>query len=87
MKNKLTDLNNHLFSQLDRLNDESLKDKELHAEVARSQAVASIAKQIICNATLALKAEKMRHEGEIKNAPEMLNEPQKPKLVAGPRGV
>ena len=29
MKNKLTDLNNHLFAQLDRLSDENLSADEL----------------------------------------------------------
>lgn len=57
MKNKLIDLNNHLFAQLERLNDEALKGEELHAEINRSKAVSGIATQIIGNARLALDAQ------------------------------
>ena len=32
-KNKITDLRNHLFAQLERLGDESIKDQDLEKEV------------------------------------------------------
>ena len=66
-KNKLTDLNNHLFEQLERLNDEELTDKELAVEIKRSDAMTDIASTIIDNAALALKAQKYR----VKQASEM----------------
>lgn len=56
MKNKLTDLNNHLFAQLERLGDESLDEEKLAAEVTRTDAIVSISEQIISNANLALSA-------------------------------
>lgn len=55
-KNKLSDLNNHLFEQMERLNDESLKGEALSEEINRAKAVTSIASQVIQNGTLVLKA-------------------------------
>jgi hypothetical protein len=43
-KNKITDLRNHLFEQLERLQDDEL---DLVEEVSRSKAMAQIAQQII----------------------------------------
>ena len=62
MKNKLSDLNNHLFAQLERLSDEYVKGEELEQEIRRAEAVCGVASQIIENGNLALKAEKMRQE-------------------------
>jgi len=56
MQNKLSDLNNHLFSELERLGDEELTGDELAQEISRAFAVTHIAEQIIANGTLALKA-------------------------------
>jgi len=57
MKNKLTDLNNHLFAQLERLSDESLKGDALKEEINRSKAVSGVSKDIVANARLALDAQ------------------------------
>jgi hypothetical protein len=59
MKNKLIDLNNHLFAQIERLSDESVKGEALKEEMARSKAVAQIASQIVANGRLALDAQKL----------------------------
>ena len=53
MKNTLSDLNNHLFEQLERLNDESLTEQELDQELRRSEGMTKIAEQIIRNGELA----------------------------------
>lgn len=57
MKNKLIDLNNHLFSQLERLGDEQLSGELLQEEINRSKAITSVSAQIISNARLALDAQ------------------------------
>lgn len=59
MKNKLSDLNNHLFAQLERLSDESLDADRIEAEVKRTDAIVSVADQITANANLQLKAAKL----------------------------
>lgn len=56
MKNKLIDLNNHLFAQLERLSDEDLQGDKLREEIERSKSVASIAQNIIANGKLLLDA-------------------------------
>jgi hypothetical protein len=62
MKNKLIDLNNHLFAQIERLSDETVKGEELKEEMARSKAIAQIASQIVANGRLALDAQKLTPE-------------------------
>lgn len=76
MKNSLGDLHNHLFSQLERLNDESLKGDELKEEIVRSKAISSVASQIIQNGNLVLSANKFmdnRLDADI-DLPKMLKE-------------
>ena len=59
MKNKLSDLNNHLFSQIERLSGEDLSLEQIEKEVKRTKAIVSIADQITGNADLQLKAAKL----------------------------
>ena len=66
MKNKLSDLNNHLFEQLERLGDEDLTAEELEKERVRATSIATIAKIAVENAKLALEAEKFLSEYGIK---------------------
>ncbi|MGK8992964.1 hypothetical protein ACRS8V_06275 [Staphylococcus epidermidis] len=61
MRNTLTDLNNHLFAQLERLSDEDLKGEELK-ELQRSSAVSKVAQNIINNGSLVLQAQKFKDE-------------------------
>lgn len=56
MQNKLTDLNNHLFAELERLGDEELKGDALLEEIARSKAISDVATRIISNANVVLRA-------------------------------
>jgi hypothetical protein len=56
MKNKLVDLNNHLFAQLERLSDEDLSAEQIETEAKRGAAIVAIADNIIRNADLTFKA-------------------------------
>ena len=60
MKNTLSDLNNHLFAQLERLNDEHITAENLDKEIRRSEAIVGTASQIIANANLLLRAQALK---------------------------
>lgn len=62
MKNRLIDLNNHLFSQMERLSDEDLTGDKLREEVERSKSMGTIAQNIIANGRLALNAKIAVHD-------------------------
>ena len=74
MKNKLIDLNDHLFAQLERLSDEDIKGDDLEQEISRAKAITSISSQIIANGNLVLKARQFQKESldEDKKLPSML---------------
>jgi hypothetical protein len=62
MKNKLSDLNNHLFEQIERLNDDELKGDALTTEIGRARAMCEVAGQIISSGRLVLDAIKAADE-------------------------
>jgi hypothetical protein len=72
MKNKLIDLNNHLFAQLERLSDENLTPEKLQQEIQRGQAIKVISREIIDNARLALDAQVLIQEHQLTKHPIML---------------
>jgi hypothetical protein len=77
VKNKLEDLNNHLFAQLERLGDEDLEGEKLQEEIERAQAVTQVSCQIISNGKLMLDAIKTKEEyfsGGSKTIPTILRE-------------
>lgn len=59
MRNKITDLNGHLFEQLERLNQDDLKGEDLKAEVDRAKAMTQIASQIVQSTKVTIEAMKM----------------------------
>ncbi|UOA25924.1 hypothetical protein [Pseudosulfitobacter sp. DSM 107133] len=59
MKNKLSDLNNHLFAQLERLSEEGMTAEQIEQEVKRAGAMVAVADQISSNAELSLKAARL----------------------------
>jgi len=72
VKNRLSDLNNHLFAQMERLSDEKTRGDKLLEEINRAKSVSGIASQIISNARLALDAQVAINEGLITKPPQML---------------
>lgn len=72
MKNKLSDLNDHLFAQLERLNDEDKTGDALKQEIERSKAITGVAKTVVDNARLVLDAEIAKGDDRIKTVPAML---------------
>ena len=73
MKNKLIDLNNHLFAEIERLSNEDLNGKELRQEIMRARAVSNVATHIIGTGRLVLNAKIAINEGLIKDPPLMLS--------------
>ena len=59
MKNKITDLNNHLFEQLERLNDDELKGDDLEREIRRADAMCQVSEQLIRSANVSLNAARL----------------------------
>ncbi len=58
-KNRLSDLNDHLFMQLERLSDEDLSNEEIEKEAKRAEAIVGVADKIIANASLGIQAAKL----------------------------
>lgn len=54
--NKLVDLNNHLFAQLERIVNKDLSGEQLAEEINRAKAVTEVSREIINNANLLLRA-------------------------------
>lgn len=59
MKNKLGDLNDHLFAQLERMSDEGMDPERIEIEAKRAEAIVSLADQVVRNADLQLRAAKL----------------------------
>jgi hypothetical protein len=82
MKNKLIDLNNHLFAALERLSDEEIHGEKLQEEIARSKSITDVSRTIISTAKIALDAQKHMDEygydRKEKQLPEMFIEHKGP---------
>lgn len=63
MKNKLSDLNDHLFAQIERLSDENLTSDQIDLEARRGAAIVAVAEQIVRNAALQVQAAKIAFDG------------------------
>lgn len=61
-RNRMSDLNDHLFAALERLGDEDLTAEEIAAEAKRAEAIVAVADQITENAKMQLTAAKLYAE-------------------------
>jgi hypothetical protein len=61
-KNRLSDLNDHLFAQIERLSDESLTPEQVEKEAKRGTAIVGAADMIIRNAMLQVRAAEVAAE-------------------------
>ncbi len=67
VRNTLGDLNNLLFEQLERLNDEGITGEKLQEEIKRAKAMSTVATKIISTGSLVLNARKTAYEQGIIN--------------------
>lgn len=74
MKNNLNSLNDYLFEELERLNDDEELDKDgaLDKELKRAKAITSVSTAIVNNAKLVLDVKKYADELGINNENEVL---------------
>ena len=77
MKNKLSDLNNYLFEQIEILNDSDLKGDELESQLKKSDKITKIAQTIIKNNQVQFNAAIKAQEAGIINSNTMV------KLITG----
>ena len=80
-RNTLQDLNNHLFEQLERLNDDELSEDDLNRELKRADSMTKLASQIIQNGHLALRAQEFAAEygigSDVNQLPARLTAPER----------
>lgn len=82
MKNRLSDLNDHLFAQLERLSDEDLTPEKIGVEAERGAAIVAVADQIIRNASLKIQAAKILSDHGIDPSAQLPGATPKPQLRA-----
>lgn len=70
-KNTLTNLNDILFAQLERLNDANNDDVAFEKEIRKSYATAQLAQQIVSNNNTCIKALKLAKEHKIDNCDQL----------------
>jgi hypothetical protein len=76
MRNKLSDLNNHLFAQMEKLSEEGLSGEDLKTEIDRAKAMADIAGHIVGAAKVTVDALKLVSNGNLQKTdlPMLLND-------------
>ncbi|MFC4261946.1 hypothetical protein ACFOWM_03585 [Ferruginibacter yonginensis] len=68
MKNKMSDLNNALFAQLERLADEDTTGDKLHEEMNKARGIVAVSNQIVNNYRMQLDAAKFLFDNGYNNS-------------------
>ena len=89
MKNNLSDLNNHLFSMLETLEDDKITDKRLEKELKKAQAICSISSQILKVASVQVSAIKTAEQYGLlnKDMPALLATKDSANEIAGKKNL
>lgn len=75
MKNKISDLRDHMFAALERLGNEDLSEEELKKEIERSKAISDVGKVIVESAKTEVLYAKFTGKGKNESA-KFLEEPE-----------
>jgi hypothetical protein len=81
MKNKISDLRDHMFAALERLGQEELTKEDLEKEIARSQAISEVGKVIVESAKTEIMYAKL--SGKKDGSSERFLEVEPKKLAGG----
>jgi hypothetical protein len=65
MKNKISDLRDHMFAALERLSQEDLSPEDLKAEIERAKAVSDVGKVIVESAKTEVLYAKLTRKNEL----------------------
>jgi hypothetical protein len=85
MKNRLTDLNDHLFAQMERLSEEDISAEQLDKEMTRTKAIVRVADQIVKNGALQLAAAALAVKHGAKATSHLTMLEHKPALTGTPK--
>lgn len=80
MKNKMSDLRDHMFAQLERLGNEELSEDELKKEITRAQAISEVGKVIVESAKTQVMYAKLTRQKE-EQPDKFLEEPTEPPVL------
>ena len=73
MKNRLTDLNNHLYVALERVNADGQSDENLGKSIEQARSVQGLSHSVLSLGRLVLDAATAHHAGDIITVPELLS--------------
>jgi len=74
--NRLSDLNDYMFAEMERLDDDEISPEELEREIRRARAISGVAQSIVANGNLALRAAEFKDQASSTH-------PDVPKMLEG----